>query len=74
MARLLLNRVVQQVRPVSITDAALTLKRVEASLSALPEVDAGRVETVRQQVDAGAYSINPENVADKLSQFESDFL
>ena len=59
---------------VSITGSAFTLKRVEASLSAMPEIDAQRVETVRQQIDTGAYTINPENVADKLSQFERDFL
>ena len=59
---------------VSITDAALTLKRVEASLSALPEVDAQRVATLRQQIDSGAYTINAENVADKLTRFERDFL
>lgn len=59
---------------VSITAAALTLKRAEASLSAMPEVDAGRVETVRQQVDAGTYHIDPENLADKLVQFERELL
>ena len=56
---------------VTITDAAVTLKRVEASLAALPEIDAQRVTTVRQQIDSGAYHINPENVADKLTRFES---
>ncbi|MFQ5635109.1 MAG: flagellar biosynthesis anti-sigma factor FlgM [Gammaproteobacteria bacterium] len=55
---------------VSITDAASHLQRVEASLAALPEINAARVEEIRQQVEAGTYRVNAENLADKLIQFE----
>lgn len=55
---------------VSITDTASHLQRIEASLAALPEINAARVEELRQQVEAGTYKVNAEKIADRLIQFE----
>ncbi|MFW2405469.1 MAG: flagellar biosynthesis anti-sigma factor FlgM [Gammaproteobacteria bacterium] len=58
---------------VSITGTATSLQRIEASLKALPEIDEKRVEEIRQQVDAGTYKVNAENLADKLIRWETNF-
>ena len=58
---------------VSITGAASHLQRIEASLKALPEIDETRVAETRQQVDAGTYQVNAENLADKLIRWETNF-
>jgi len=58
---------------VSITGTASHLQRVEASLAALPEIDESRVEAIRQQVEAGTYKVNAENLADKLIRWEANF-
>ncbi|NND36796.1 MAG: flagellar biosynthesis anti-sigma factor FlgM [Gammaproteobacteria bacterium] len=58
---------------VSITGTASHLQRIEAGLKALPDIDEKRVEEIRQQVDAGTYQLNAENLADKLIRWETNF-
>ena len=58
---------------VSITGTAANLQRIETSLKALPEIDGKRVEEIRQQVEAGTYKVNAENLADKLIRWETNF-
>lgn len=55
---------------VSVSSTASHLQRVEASLAVTPEVDAARVEEIRQQIASGTYRINAENLADRLIRFE----
>ncbi len=57
---------------VSLTDTATNLKRVELSLSEVPEVNRARVEELRQQIQAGEYKIDLPSLADKLISMEKD--
>lgn len=57
---------------VRITDTAANLKRIEASLSQLPDVDRSRVDAVREKVDSGNYRVDADKVAKKLLRLEQD--
>ena len=57
---------------VRLTDTATNLKGVEARLAALPDVDAKRVESLRQRIESGAYEINAGRLADRIIAFERD--
>ncbi len=57
---------------VALTDTAVRLKRIEASLAELPEVDQARVDALREQVDAGDYQVDGKEIARKLMQLEQD--
>lgn len=55
-----------------LTGPASVLRQAEARLAAIPDVDAARVESVRQRLAAGDYSIDAERVATKLLGFERE--
>ncbi len=55
---------------VNFTDTATRLQRLEAQLAALPDVDRGRVEALRQQIERGEYRIDAARVADRLVRFD----
>ncbi len=57
---------------VSLTDTATNLKRIELSLSDVPEVNRARVEEIRQQVQSGEYKIDLPSLADKLISMDKD--
>ena len=57
---------------IRLTDTATNLKGVEARLAALPDVDAKRVESLRQRIESGAYEINAGRLADRIIAFERD--
>lgn len=57
---------------VRLTDTATNLKGVEARLAALPDVDAKRVESLRQRIESGAYQVNAGRLADRIIAFERD--
>jgi negative regulator of flagellin synthesis FlgM len=57
---------------VQITDTATRLKRIEAGLADVPDVDRSRVEAVRRKIESGDYEVNPRKVADKLLRLEQD--
>jgi negative regulator of flagellin synthesis FlgM len=57
---------------VQITDTATHLKRIEAGLADVPDIDRGRVEAVRRKIESGDYEVNPARVAQKLLRLEQD--
>ncbi|MBT8422799.1 MAG: flagellar biosynthesis anti-sigma factor FlgM, partial [Gammaproteobacteria bacterium] len=57
---------------VALTDTAVRLKRIEANLAELPEVDQAKVDALREQVDSGDYKVDGQEIARKLVQLEQD--
>ena len=55
---------------VQITASASRLKRIEARLAALPEMDSARVEQLRAQVASGAYRPDPAVTAANLLRID----
>ena len=51
---------------VQLGGVASRLAGLQAELSATPEFDSARVETVKQAIRDGQLRINPEAIADKL--------
>ena len=57
---------------VALTDTAVRLKRIEASLAEQPEVDQARVDALRERVESGDYKVDAQSVASKLARLEQD--
>jgi len=57
---------------VQLTGTARNLAAIEQSLRAMPAVDELRVAAVRQRLADGEYQVDPQRVADKMLQLESD--
>lgn len=57
---------------VQLTHTATSLKHIETRLASMPDVDRARVEAVRQRVEAGAYKVDANRIADRLLRFERD--
>lgn len=57
---------------VQLTGAARNLAAIEQTLRAMPAVDDLRVSVVRQRLESGDYQVDPQRVADKLLQLETD--
>lgn len=55
---------------VSLTGEARQLKELENELASRPVVDSQRVESVRNAVDNGTFSVDAERIADKLISLE----
>lgn len=55
---------------VSITETAINLGNLERTMAQIPVVDAGRVESVREALAEGTYTVDPERTADRFIQFE----
>jgi negative regulator of flagellin synthesis FlgM len=56
---------------VSLTDTAARLQSLENSLASLPVADPQRIESVRKAINEGTLNINPEEVAEKMIDFEA---
>ncbi len=61
----------QSADTLKITDSARQLQDLEARAKELPVVDSNRVEQVRQALETGNHTVNPDKVAQKLLQYES---
>ncbi len=61
-----------QADSVAITGAASELATAEQSLSAVPVINTGRVNSIRGAIDAGTYRIQPQKIASSLLDFERD--
>jgi len=59
---------------VSITQAGLTLAKLEELVQSTPVVDTERVAALKDALAAGTYEIDDQRVADKLLRFERDVL
>jgi len=58
---------------VSITDMASRLQSLEQKLATQPDVDQAHINRVRDAISRGEYRVDPDRVADKMLDFESDF-
>ncbi len=56
---------------VTLTDLASRLQRLTESVANLPEVDQAKVEALRSEIESGTYAIDEQQIAEKLSAFES---
>ncbi len=57
---------------VAISQQALNLTGLEARINDAPAVDTARVDSIRQAIEDGSYSIDADNIADRL--LDSDAL
>lgn len=57
---------------VSLTDSARLMVRLEKILEDVPAVDRHRVETIKQAIADGTYSIDAEKVAKEVLRMEMD--
>ena len=55
---------------VTLSSTARTLKALETQVNNLPEVNSERVNEVREKLNNGNYTINPENLAQKMLDIE----
>ncbi|MDH3511510.1 MAG: flagellar biosynthesis anti-sigma factor FlgM [Gammaproteobacteria bacterium] len=57
---------------VELTNTATNLKRIEANLANLPEVDRSRVDDVRHRLQSGSYDIDHQALAEKMLKLDQD--
>ena len=51
---------------VTLSPRAAELKQLETQLAAIPVVDRARVESIKEAIASGQYTINAENIAEGL--------
>jgi negative regulator of flagellin synthesis FlgM len=51
---------------VTLSTRAAELKQLENQLAAIPVVDRGRVESIKEAIASGQYHVKPENIAEGL--------
>lgn len=51
---------------VTLSPQSVQLKQLETELAAIPVVDRARVDSVKQAIASGQYSINTENIGEHL--------
>ncbi|RLA41967.1 MAG: flagellar biosynthesis anti-sigma factor FlgM [Gammaproteobacteria bacterium] len=57
---------------VTVTDSAFKLLQIEKTLAEMPSFDAEKVESIKQALSDGSYTINTDRIAEKLIKFEQD--
>lgn len=57
---------------VHITSSARELLALQQTIKNLPEIDSGRVDRLRRDIEQQRYSVNAEKVASRLLQLEGD--
>lgn len=60
--------------PTRLSNLAGTLAALGSTLSATPEFDAARVDSIKQAIRDGRLAINPEAIADKLLASAAELL
>ncbi len=60
-----------RVDSVNLTDTGRQLSRLESEIRNVPVVDTKRVDSVRESVNDGTYTVDNRAVAHKLMQFEA---
>lgn len=51
---------------VTLSQRSAELKQLEARLAAIPVVDRARVDSIKEAIASGQYTINAENIAEGL--------
>lgn len=54
----------------SLTDMAQQMRELESKIQGQPRVDRQRVEAVKEALNNGTFSINPERIAERLIGLE----
>jgi len=57
---------------VELTSTVTNLRRIEAKLSVMPEINQSRVDEIRQSLQSGTYQVNPEQLAQKMLQLDRE--
>ena len=57
---------------VDFSSTVTSLKKIEARLRELPDVDRARVDELRQQVESGEFQVDARSVAAKLLRLERE--
>ncbi len=58
---------------VRLTNTATNLKRIEAKLADIPEIDSSKVSEIRSRLDSGSYEIDARQVAEKMLRLDQSF-
>lgn len=58
---------------VKLTSSGQLLERLEKSLATLPDIDASRVDAVKNAIANGDYEIDAERIADTLIRMDREF-
>ena len=59
-----------QPETVRLSPQAQMLNKLEEQVAQLPDADADRVSSIKQAIQDGTFSINPERIATKLASLE----
>lgn len=59
---------------VTLSPLAAQLKQMETQLAAIPVVDRARVDSIKQAIASGQYTINTENIGDNLIESVKEML
>lgn len=51
---------------VTLSQRAARMKQLETRLAAIPVIDRARVDSIKEAIASGQYTINTENIADGL--------
>ena len=60
------------VESVHITSSARQLLALQQAIRDIPDVDAGRVDALRQAIEQNQYTVDAGKIADRLLQLEGD--
>ncbi|MEE4245829.1 MAG: flagellar biosynthesis anti-sigma factor FlgM [Kangiellaceae bacterium] len=58
---------------VSLTSKSSQIKALIGQMMSAPVVDSSRVDPIKQKIDDGRYEIEPEQVANKMLDFEISY-
>ncbi len=58
----------------TVSRNAETLRMIESSINEQSDIDGARIESLKIEIDAGRYDIDPLRVAEKLIAFEIQFV
>lgn len=56
----------------TLTSAAAELLKLEESLAGIPDIDSGRVETIRAAIADGSYRVDADTIVDRLLGIEQE--
>ncbi|MEH6470268.1 MAG: flagellar biosynthesis anti-sigma factor FlgM [Halopseudomonas sp.] len=59
-----------QPETVKLSSEAQMLNKLEEQVAQLPDTDESRIASIKQAVEDGSYSIDPERIASKLTSLE----